>query len=404
MAPDRDCLLPATRAVRAGVAEDAQYGAVIPPLHLSATFTFAAYAQKREYDYTRSGNPTRQHLATALAGLEEGETGLVTASGMAAVTLVLQLLRPGQRVVAAHDCYGGTHRALVHLAQRGAFALTVADLTDPDVVGRGFPADTRLVWAETPSNPLLRITDLAAVARAAHAAGALLVVDNTFLTPARQRPLAHGADLVVHSTTKYLNGHSDVVGGAVVAADPTLGEELGWWCNALGLAGAPFDSWLTLRGLRTLHPRLAAHEANAEAVAARLAGHDAVAAVYYPGLAGHPGHALARRQQEGFGGIVSATLRGGESAARRFLDGLRCFSLAESLGGVESLAAHPATMTHASMPPEARATAGIEPGLVRLSVGIEDPRDLLRDLDSALVRAGSGSGVEDLAGHPAGAS
>ena len=385
--PDR--ARPATVAVRAGVARDAEFGAVIPPLHLSATFTFEALGQKRIHDYTRSGNPTRDHLGQAIAELEEGSTGIITASGMAAVALVLQLARPGDRIVAAHDCYGGTHRALARLAQRGAFELAFADLTDPVTAAGAITPGTRLVWIETPSNPLLRITDLAAIANLAHAAGALVVADNTFLTPARQRPLLHGADIVVHSTTKYLNGHSDVVGGAVVAADPAVGAELAWWCNCLGLAGAPFDCWLTLRGLRTLHPRLDVHEANATALADHLAGESAVARVHYPGLPGHPGHALARRQQEGFGGVVSFELRDGEAAVRRFLEGLSWFSLAESLGGVESLVAHPATMTHASMPEEVRARAGIGPGLLRLSVGIEDGRDLLADLRAGLARAGS---------------
>jgi cystathionine gamma-synthase len=303
------------------------------------------------------------------------------------VTLALQLLKPGDRIVAAHDCYGGTHRALTHLAARGHFTVTFADLTDIESARRALAPGTRMIWVETPSNPLLRITDLSAVARLARAAGAIVVADNTFLSPARQRPLRHGADLVIHSTTKYLNGHSDVVGGALVAADPALGEELAWWCNCVGLAGAPFDSWLTLRGVRTLHTRLRQHEENAAALVTCLAQHPGVSQVYYPGLPGHPGHALARRQQEGFGGMVGFELCGGERAARQFVDGLRWFSLAESLGGVESLVAHPATMTHASMSEEARAAAGIGSGLLRLSVGIEDVRNLQDDLRRALDRA-----------------
>jgi len=381
---------PGTRAVRAGLCSDLQHGAVMPPIHLSANFSFAGHGQKRQYDYTRSGNPTRDALAAAIADLEGGVGGVVTSSGMAAVTLVLQLLRPGDLVVAAHDCYGGTHRVLRHLADRGLFRVEFADLTQAESLERAVRPGVRLVWIETPSNPLLRITDLARVTARAHAAGALAVVDNTFLSPARQQPLAHGADLVVHSTTKYLNGHSDMVGGAVVARDPAMREELVWWANCLGLTGAPFDSWLAMRGLRTLAVRMRAHEENAAQVVELLTRHDAVTRVHYPGLGGHPGHAVASRQQTGYGAIVSFELAGGEPAIVRLLDGLRYFTLAESLGGVESLVAHPATMTHASMDPEARRAAGIGEGLLRLSVGIEDPRNLTHDLLAGLCRAGRG--------------
>jgi len=387
MRPSVDPVSRETLAVRGGIATDRQHGAVIPPLHLSSNFTFAAFGTKREYDYTRSGNPTRAELGSVLAELEGGEQGIITSSGMSAITLVLQLLQQGDRIVVAHDCYGGTHRVMECLAARGQFQVEFADLTDPDMVRRVVEPGVRMVWVETPSNPLLRITDLKAVSTVARAAGALVVADNTFLSPARQRPILHGADLVVHSTTKYLNGHSDVVGGAVVAADAALGEELAWWCNCLGLAGAPFDSWLTLRGLRTLHPRLRQHEENAGEVVELLRSHPAVTAVHYPGLPTHPGHAIAKRQQEGFGGMVSFALRGGEAAARRCAEGLRLFALAESLGGVESLVAHPATMTHASMSPAARQVAGIGDGLLRLSVGIEAVGDLLEDLSAGLTRA-----------------
>lgn len=376
----------ATRAVRSGIEADRQYGAVIPPLHLSATFAFAGLGDQREYDYSRGRNPTREELATTLAALEGGARGVVTSSGMAAVTLVTQLLRPGDRVVAAHDCYGGTWRLLTHLAERELFRLDFADLTDRDATRAALAAGARIVWIETPSNPLLRITDIRRVSALAHAHGALVVADNTFLSPALQRPLAHGADVVVHSTTKYLNGHSDVIGGAVIAADPALGERLAWWANCLGVGGAPFDAWLTLRGVRTLRARLAVHQANARAVVEVLRQHPAVRAVYYPGLPEHPGHAIATQQQTGFGAIVSFELAGGEGAARRFVGGLRYVSLAESLGGVESLIAHPVTMTHASMEPEARARAGITAGLLRLSVGIEDVADLARDIAEGLGR------------------
>jgi cystathionine gamma-synthase len=375
---------PRTRAVRAGIASDLHHGAVVPPLHLSSTFAFDGLGGKRPFDYTRSGNPTRTLLATALAELEEGAGATITASGMAAVTLVLQLLEPGDTLLCAHDCYGGTHRLLQALSARGQFRCVFADLTADDAPSVVRAQAPRLVWIETPSNPLLRISDLQALCAAARAVGALAVVDNTFLSPALQRPIALGADVVVHSTTKYLNGHSDVVGGAVVAADAAIAERLDWWANCLGLTGAPFDSYLTLRGVRTLFPRIAQHEENAQRVVALLAEHEAVARVHYPGLADHPGHALAARQQSGFGAMVSFELHGGPAAARALVDALACFTLAESLGGVESLIAHPATMTHASMDAAAREAAGITDALLRLSVGIEAGEDLVADLAQAL--------------------
>ena len=384
-------LLPSTRAVRAGIACDAHHAAVVPPIHLSSTFAFAGFDQKGRYDYTRSGNPTRDLLAEALTELEEGLGTVVTSTGMSAVALALQLVPPGGRVLAAHDCYGGTYRLLRALASRGQIELELTDLTAPtatEVIARCRPA---LLWVETPSNPLLRITDLRAVAEAGHRAGAIVVADNTFLSPALQRPLTLGADIVVHSTTKYLNGHSDVVGGAVVARDAAHLETLSWWGNCLGLTGAPFDSYLTLRGVRTLFARMRVHEENAHAVARALEVHPSVLAVHYPGLASHAGHAVAAGQQAGFGGMVSFTVAGGIPAVRAVTDALCCFTLAESLGGVESLIAHPATMTHSSMDPEARRVAGITDGLLRLSVGIESSRDLVADLTQALDTAVEGA-------------
>lgn len=378
-----------TRAVRAGIDRDTAFGAVTPPLVLSSNFSFAGFNDKRTYDYTRSGNPTRDLLGEALAELEGGAGGVVTATGMAAVTVVLNaLLQPGDVLVVPHDCYGGSWRLFNALASKGAFELVTCDLTDPRALAVALARSPKLVWIETPSNPLLRITDLRFVIDAAHQAGALAVVDNTFLSPALQRPIADfGADAVVHSTTKYINGHSDVVGGAVVAKDAAIHAQFAWWANALGLTGSPFDSFLTLRGLRTLDARLRVHQENATAIAALLDGHPAVRVVHYPGLASHPGHALAARQQHGFGAMLSLELEGGEAAVRAFLDGLRWFTLAESLGGVESLVAHPATMTHAAMSAEARAQAGISDGLLRLSVGIEHADDLVADLAAALGRA-----------------
>jgi cystathionine gamma-synthase len=377
---------PATRAVRAGIATDEHHRAVVPPIHLSSTFAFDGFDRKRRYDYTRSGNPTRDHLADALSELEEGCGGVITSSGMSAVTLALQLVAPRGKVLAAHDCYGGTYRLLRALAARGQIQLELADLTAADAASKVLAARPALLWVETPSNPLLRITDLRTVAEAGHRAGAVVVADNTFLSPALQRPLTLGADVVVHSTTKYLNGHSDVVGGAVIARDPAHLETLAWWGNCLGLTGSPFDSFLTLRGVRTLFARMRLHEENAHLVAHALESHPAVLAVHYPGLESHPGHALATGQQNGFGGMVSFVVRGGAPAVEQLTDSLRCFTLAESLGGVESLVAHPATMTHASMDAEARLVAGIGDGLVRLSVGIEEGRELVRDLTSALDR------------------
>jgi len=377
-----------TRAVRAGIDCDAAFGAVTPPLVLSSNFSFEGLGGKRRYDYTRSGNPTRDLFAGALAELEGGAGAVATASGMAAIALVLNaLLRPGQRVVVPHDAYGGSWRLFDALACKGHFELQVCDLTDPRALAHALAEPVALVWIETPSNPLLRITDPRFVVEAAHRAGALAVVDNTFLSPAWQQPLAFGADLVVHSTTKYINGHSDVVGGAVVARDAGLHERIAWWANALGLAAAPFDSFLALRGLRTLDARLRVHAENTGAVLELLDGHPAVRALHHPALPGHPGHALAARQQLGFGAMLSLDLHGGLAAVRAFLDGLSCFTLAESLGGVESLVAHPATMTHAAMAPEVRAAAGIGDGLLRLSVGIEHADDLVADLRAALERA-----------------
>src|SRR3989440_12679657 len=376
-----------TQTVRAGIECGDAPGCVIPPLHLSSTFAFRGLGDKGAYDYTRSGNPTRDLLAAALAELEQGAGAVVTASGMAAVTLVGYLVPAGARIVAPHDCYGGTYRLFDAWRRRGERQVEFVDFGDEPAVRAALTAPTALLWVETPSNPLLRITDIATFAAVGRAAGALIVVDNTFLSPAWQQPLALGADLVVHSTTKYLNGHSDVVGGAVVARDAALHEQLVWWANCLGLTGAPFDSYMTLRGLRTLHARLDHHGRNAHALAHWLQGEANVKRVWYPGLATHPGHEVAKRQQRGFGAIVTLELEGGHAAVREFVAGLECFSLAESLGGVESLVAHPATMTHAAMDREARERAGLTEGLIRLSVGIEALEDLREDLRRGLARA-----------------
>ena len=375
---------PSTRAVRAGIATDLHHGAVVPPIHLSSTFAFEGFGKKRLYDYTRTGNPTREYLANALAELEDGEGAVVTSTGMSAVALVLQLVRPGDLVLAAHDCYGGTHRILRSLAARGQFDVEFVNLSAEGAAETVRSRRPKLLWIETPSNPILRVTNLAQVIEAGHEGGAIVAVDNTFLSPVLQRPIEFGADLVIHSTTKYLNGHSDVVGGAVVASDAALVEELAWWANCLGITGAPFDSFLTLRGVRTLHARMRVHCENAARVVERLCSHDAVKRVYYPGLTSHPGHSIAASQQDGFGAMVSFEVNGGIEGVKEFVNALQCFTLAESLGGVESLVAHPATMTHASMDEAARATAGIEDSLLRLSVGIEHADDLVADLGVAL--------------------
>jgi cystathionine gamma-synthase len=377
-----------TRTVRAALETDTQHGAVVPPIHLTSTFAFSGYGEKREYDYSRSGNPTRDALGLALADLEGGAGAVVTASGMGAVSLVTQLFKPDQGAVVPHDCYGGTYRLFNALNLRGALQVRFVDFQDAAALNAAIADKPALVWIETPSNPLLRIVDIAAVAARARAAGALVVADNTFLSPVWQQPLALGADLVIHSTTKYLNGHSDVVGGAVIAATTELHEQVRWWGNCIGVTGAPFDSFLTLRGLRTLHARMRAHGENAQRIAELLTRHPAVARVYYPGLATHPGHDIARRQQRGFGAMLSFELVGGVENVKALLGGMELFSLAESLGGVESLIAHPASMTHAAMDEAARERAGISATLVRLSIGIEEGDDLARDLTAGLDAAG----------------
>jgi len=376
-----------TQAVRAGLECDDHTGCVVPPIHLTSTFAFRGFGDKRAYDYTRSGNPTRDLLANALAELEEGVGGVVTSTGMSAITLVGYLIPAGARIVAPHDCYGGTYRLFDAWRRRGERQVDFVNFNDEAAVHEALARPTALLWIETPSNPLLRITDIAHLSALGHQAGAIVLVDNTFLSPAWQQPLKLGADLVLHSTTKYLNGHSDVVGGAVVARDKALHEQLVWWANCLGVTGAPFDSYMTLRGLRTLHVRLEQHASNSLALAQWLQTQPNVTKVYYPGLPTHPGHDVALRQQRAFGAIVTLDLAGGHDAVREFVDGLHCFSLAESLGGVESLIAHPATMTHAAMDPAARQKAGLTDGLLRLSVGIEAFEDLRADLAAGLERA-----------------
>ena len=387
----------ATRAVRASIESDTQHGAVVPPLHLSSNFAFAGFGEKRQYDYTRSGNPTRDALADALAELEGGAGAVVTSSGMAALTLLTQLLEPGDIIIAPHDCYGGTFRLFEQQSKKGLFEVLFVDQTDLSALRDACECRPKIILAETPSNPLLRIIDIEAIASIAQQHGALFAVDNTFLSPALQNPIEFGADLVIHSTTKYINGHSDVVGGCVVAATDELAEKISYWANCIGITGAPFDSFLTLRGIRTLHPRIKQHEESASRIAAVLEQHDLVDRVYYPGLESHPGHDIAKRQQRGFGGMVSFEVSGGEAAVRAFVDHLEFFSLAESLGGVESLVCHPPSMTHAPVSEAALADAGIRPNLLRLSIGLECSDDLVADLLAALEAARTSTSVPRVA-------
>ncbi|HCV06023.1 cystathionine gamma-synthase [Pseudoalteromonas sp. APAL1] len=385
----------ATIAVRHGIEADKHHGAVVPPLYLSTTYSFADFDTKRQYDYGRSGNPNRDILAETLAELEGGARGIITATGMSAVHLATQLLNSDDTLVIPHDCYGGSYRLFTSLEKRGLLKLKVLDLTKTENLQEILAIKPKLIWIETPSNPILRLTDIKAITSIAKQCGALVAADNTFLSPALQNPIEFGVDIVVHSTTKYINGHSDVVGGAVIAATQELGDELAWWANNIGITGAPFDSYLTLRGLRTLNVRLKQHQENAFAIAEYLENSPYVSQVYYPGLASHPQHELAKAQQRGFGGMVSFDIKGDINDAAAFLTSLKDFSLAESLGGVESLICHPATMTHAGMEPKARLEAGVGDTLIRISVGIEDVKDLIADLDRVfnLVKPGQGQQV-----------
>ena len=377
----------ATRVINIGIDSDPAHGAVMPPIYLSSNYTFEGFGKKRTYDYARSGNPTREVIAEVIADLEGGAGAVMTASGLAALDLLWQDLPGTKRVVAPHDCYGGTQRLLNARHKQGLINLTYVDQNDDEAVAKALLQPTALLLLETPSNPLMRLVDLDKLIKQGHAAGARVAVDNTFLSPALQNPIAFGADFVVHSTTKYINGHSDVIGGALVCTTPEDVTTFRWWGNALGSTAPAFDSYMTLRGVRTLFVRIRQQQQSAQVIAEWLKKHPAVAAVHYPGLASHPQHDLARRQQKGFGAMMSFELKGGLEAVKRVLDAVDLFSLAESLGGIESLIVHPASMTHAAMSPEAQATAGIVPGLLRLSIGLEDAGDLVQALERALAAA-----------------
>ncbi|MDE2997388.1 MAG: PLP-dependent aspartate aminotransferase family protein [Bacteroidota bacterium] len=377
---------PQTRLTLAGQQTDSAFNSVSLPIYQSAIFRFGPDGEKPQYDYSRSGNPTRAALETTLAELEGGAGAVCVGSGMAAIATVLSLYPAGSHIICSHDCYGGTERLLTWWERQGKIQVTYTDLSDPLQLALNLRPETKAVWVETPSNPLLRVTDLRRIGSIAKDAGIDFVVDNTFLTPLLQRPIEFGADYVVHSTTKYLNGHSDVVGGAVIAATEEGRDAVFFAANAQGATAVPFDSWLILRGLKTLPLRLKQHEENAAAVARYLDSHDSVAKVFYPGLEDHEGHDLASRQQDGFGGMLSFVVKEGV-CVRTLLSSTHVFTLAESLGGVESLIEQPATMSHASMRPEAREAAGITDKVIRLSVGVEHVDDLLADLEQALTVA-----------------
>ncbi len=374
-----------TRLVHTGGGPDPQTGAVNPPLYLSSTYEQSAPNRNKGYVYSRTANPTRTCLETALADLESGRRGLAFSSGLGALATLLEDVPSGHRIIAGDDLYGGTWRLFEHHRRQFGLSVTYVDPTSVDAFAAALESGAaEIVYLETPTNPLMKLTDIAAVSTLARRRGARVVVDNTFATPVFQRPLEQGADLVLHSTTKYLGGHSDLIGGALVTTDATWGERLAWLQNAVGAVPSPVDSFLVLRGIRTLGVRMRAHDRNGLAVAQFLQGARAVEAVHYPGLPSHPQAELARRQMSGSGGMVSVELKGGEAAARRFLKALKIFTLAESLGGVESLAEHPASMTHASLPATERAARGISDGLVRLSCGIEDGHDLVADVGRGL--------------------
>jgi cystathionine beta-lyase/cystathionine gamma-synthase len=376
-----------TKAIHAGQEADPITGATTLPISPSSTFTQEEIGRHKGYEYSRTGNPTRRALETCLASLEDGKYGLAFASGVAAMVAVLSILRPGDHVIANEDIYGGSYRLFDKVYRRQQITVTFVDGKKPADIERAVQPETKLIWIETPTNPLLQLVDIEAVAKISHDHGILLAVDNTFATPYLQQPLTLGAHIVVHSTTKYINGHSDVVGGAVILNDEALFREIKFYQNAAGAVPSPFDSWLTLRGVKTLAARMAVHQANAAKVVEFLRRHSLVEAVHYPGLPDYPQHDLAVKQMSGFGGMVTFQIRGGRESANSFFKNLQLFSFAESLGGVESLACYPPAMTHGSIPQEERERRGITDGTIRLSVGIEDVADLISDLEGALKAA-----------------
>jgi cystathionine gamma-synthase len=383
---------PATIAVRTGIESDTQHHAVVPPIYLSTNYAFPSFGEVPKYDYTRSGNPNRGLLEQTLADLEQGSGAVITNCGTSAINLwVSAFIGPNDLIIAPHDCYGGTYRLLNTRAQKGDFKVLFVDQSDEQAMEQAFAQNPALVLLETPSNPLVRVVDIAKNCEKAHSLGALVAVDNTFLTPIYQKPLTHGADFVIHSTTKYINGHSDVIGGVIIAKQSEHAEQLAWWGNCIGATGTPFDSYMTLRGIRTLGARMRCHEESAQKVLSYLQDQPLVSAIYHPSLVDHPGHEIAKKQQSGFGSMLSFEFAGSYEQLQYFVDQLKLFSLAESLGGVESLICHPATMTHRAMGEEALAKAGVSLQLLRLSIGLEDAEDLIADLDYAFKQAGKES-------------
>lgn len=379
---------PATIAVRTGIESDTQHHAVVPPIYLSTNYGFPAFGEVPTYDYTRSGNPNRGLLETALYELESGKGAVVTNCGTSALNLwVSAFLGPDDLIVAPHDCYGGTYRLFNTRAQKGDFNVLFVDQSDQQALSQALAKKPKLILLETPSNPLVRVVDIAKVCTEAKQVGALVAVDNTFLTPVFQKPLELGADFVIHSTTKYINGHSDVIGGVIVTKTAEHAEELAWWGNCIGATGTPFDSYMTLRGIRTLGARMKVHEESSAQILRYLQEQELVSTIYHPSLPDHPGHEIAKKQQSGFGSMLSFELAGSFEQLKVFVGALELFSLAESLGGVESLICHPASMTHRAMGEAALAEAGISQLLLRLSVGLEDTEDLISDLEQAFIKA-----------------
>ncbi|MGO2496706.1 MAG: O-succinylhomoserine (thiol)-lyase [Vibrio litoralis] len=379
---------PATVAVRTGIESDSQYHAVVPPIYLSTNYGFPAFGEVPKYDYTRSGNPNRGLLEQALSDLEEGAGAVITNCGTSALNLwVSAFIGPDDLIIAPHDCYGGTYRLFNTRAQKGDFKVQFVDQSNQAEFDAAIAKKPKLILLETPSNPLVRVVDIAKSCAKAKQVGALVAVDNTFLTPVYQKPLTLGADFVIHSTTKYINGHSDVIGGVIISKDPEHVETLSWWGNCIGATGTPFDSYMTLRGLRTLAARMRVHEESAQDLLAYLQEQPLVSIIYHPSLPDHPGHDIAKAQQSGFGSMLSFEINGSMEQLKTFVGQLELFSLAESLGGVESLMCHPSSMTHRAMSDEAQAEAGISPLLLRVSVGLEDSQDLIADLEQAFKKA-----------------
>ena len=374
-----------TMAAKAGIGSDMHHGSIVPPLYLSSNFEYKELGKEQEYEYTRETNPSRDHLINALTELEDGLGGEILSSGMAAITLVANILNNNSKVILPHDCYGGTHRLFSSLAEKGILEAYFIDQGQESFCKNAISEiNPDLIWIETPSNPLLQAVDIQEISKEAKACNALVAVDNTFLSPSLQNPLKLGADIVMHSTTKYINGHSDVIGGALITNNHEILLKLKFWANALGITGSPFDSYLTLRGLRTLSIRMEKHEKNATAIVELLSKHPKIDKIYYPGLTSHPSHTIAKKQQSGFGGMLSFEILGGLAEVKSFIKGIKILPLAASLGGFESLVSHPYTMTHGNLTPNQKKEVGISESLIRISAGLENTEDLLEAVNLGL--------------------